>query len=109
MKSRELDTEGAGRFAFAAARDAQFKSACEAQNYSQKQKIAAERMKYAMELCYSNKTIYITYRKKFITVKIDGAAVKDRKNLALLEKDYEAAGYTKVVSAQGVTYRIPKG
>lgn len=109
MKSRELDTEGAGRFAFAAARDAQFKSACEAQNYSQQQKIAAERMKYAMELCYSNKTIYITYRKKFITVKIEAAVVKDRKNLALLEKDYETAGYTKVVSTQGITYRIPKG
>lgn len=109
MKSRDLDTEGAGRFAFAAARDAQFKSACEAQNYNQKQKIAADRMKYAMELCYSNKNIYITYRKKFISVKIDGATVKDRKNLALLEQDYESAGYTKVVSTQGVTYRIPKG
>ena len=108
MKARELETQGAGYFAYAAARDAQFKSACEAQNYTDAQKLVAERMKLALELCYYNTKVYITFRKKFITVKVNKGQVKDRRNLNLLEKDYESAGYTKVVSNQGVSYRIPK-
>lgn len=108
MKSRELETQGAGYFAWAAARDAQFKSACEAQNYTDAQKLSAERMKLALELCYFNTKVYITFRKKFITVKVNKGQVRDRRNLTLLEKDYESAGYTKVVSAQGISYRIPK-
>lgn len=108
MKSTELETKDAGYFAYAAARDAQFKSACEAQNYTDAQKIVAERMKLALELCYFSTKVYITFRKKFIVVKVNKGEVKDRRNLALLEKDYETAGYTKVVSNQGVSYRIPK-
>jgi hypothetical protein len=34
--------------------------------------------------------------------------VRDRKMLALLEQDYVLEGITKVVTEQGVTYRIPK-
>lgn len=108
MKAQELETQSAGYYAYAAARDAQFKSACEAQNYTDNQKLAAERMKLALELCYFNTKVYITYRKKFITIKVNKAEIRDRRNLSLLEKDYETAGYTKVVSAQGVSYRIPK-
>ena len=108
MKATELETKDAGYFAYAAARDAQFKSACEEQNYTDAQKIVAQRMKFALELCYGSTKIFVTYRKKFIVVKVNQASVKDRKNLTLLEKDYETAGYTKVVSAQGVSYRIPK-
>lgn len=108
MKSKELETRDAGYYAWAAARDAQFKSACESQNYSQNQKIAAERMKLALELCYFNTEIYITYRKKFITIKVNKGQVRDRRNLSLLEKDYESAGYSKIESPQGVSYRIPK-
>lgn len=111
MKAVELKTETAeksGYYSWIAARDAQFKSACESQNYSDKQKLVAERMKLALELCYYNKNIYITFRKKFISIKIDQAQIKDRKNLALLETDYDNAGYSKIVSKQGVSYRIPK-
>jgi len=108
MKSKELETQSAGYYAWAAARDAQFKSACESQNYTQAQKLIAERMKLALELCYFNTEVYITYRKKFITVKVNKGQVRDRRNLSLLEKDYELAGYEKVSSTQGVSYRIPK-
>ena len=71
MKAQELETQSAGYYAYAAARDAQFKSACESQNYSAAQKLAAERMKLALELCYYNTNVYITFRKKFITVKVN--------------------------------------
>jgi hypothetical protein len=65
-------------------------------------------MKLALELCYSAKNFYINPRGKFITIKIDNPRVKDRSNLALLEQDYVEQGITKIVTAQGITYRIPK-
>ena len=71
-------------------------------------RVRAERMKLALELCYSAKNFYINPRGKFITIKIDNPRVKDRANLALLEEDYAAQGITKIVTAQGITYRIPK-
>jgi hypothetical protein len=39
---------------------------------------------------------------------VENPRVIDRYNLELLEGDYEKQGITKVVTAQGVTYRIPK-
>jgi hypothetical protein len=108
MKTSEIETRDAGYFAAAAAINAQFRSHCEAINYSDKEKIIAERMKLGLGLCYYNRNIHINYRKKFIAVKIDKPEVKDRKNLRLLENDYETAGYTKTVTAQGIIYRIPK-
>jgi len=65
-------------------------------------------MKLALELCYSAKRFYINPRGKFITIKIDNPRVKDRRNLDLLESDYELEGITKVTTAQAVIYRIPK-
>lgn len=108
MKERELETKSAGYYAFAAARDARMRATAMWSHYSEAQKVQAERMKLGLELCYSAKGIYINPRNKFIAIKIDKPTVKDRKNLALLEGDYEKAGITKVVSDQGVTYRIAK-
>jgi hypothetical protein len=108
MKERELETKSAGYYAFAASRDARMKATAMWSHYSETQKVQAERMKLGLELCYSAKGIYVNPRKKFIAIKIDNPTIKDRKNLALLEQDYEKAGITKVVSNQGVTYRIAK-
>jgi len=108
MKTNELDTKSAGYYAFAAARDARMRNIVESSHYSEKQKIAAEGMALALELVYKAKGIYINYRKKFIAVKVDHAYVRDRANLASLEAYYEALGYTKSASAQGITYHIPK-
>jgi hypothetical protein len=45
-----------------------------------------------------------------VTIKLDQARVRDRKTLALLEQDYTAQGdITKVVTDQGITYRIARG
>jgi hypothetical protein len=108
MKEKELDTQSAGYYAYAAARDARMRATAMWSHYTDAERTRAERMKLGLELCYSAKGIYINPRNKFIAIKVDKPSVKDRKNLALLEQDYEAQGITKVLTNQGVTYRIAK-
>ena len=108
MQSTELETKSAGFYAYAAMRDARMRNLVNSSHYSQKQKTAADRMALALELVYWAKGIYINYRENFIAIKLDRAQVKDRKNLQLLEAEYTGLGYKKVVTNQGVTYRIPK-
>jgi len=109
MNATELDTKAAP-FAWIAARDAARKSYAASTLYTDAQKVRAERMKLGLEMVYSARSAFITYRKKFVTIKLDRARVRDRKTLALLEKDYTAQGdITKVVTDQGITYRIARG
>ena len=109
MNATELDTKAAP-FAWVAARDAAMKSYAASTLYTEAQKIRAERMKLGLEMVCSARSAFITYRKKFVTIKLDQARVRDRKTLALLEQDYTAQGdITKVVTDQGITYRIARG
>ena len=109
MNAVELDTKAAP-FAWIAARDAAMKSYAASTLYTEAQKVRAERMKLGLEMVYAARNAYITYRKKFVTIKLDQARVRDRKTLALLEQDYTAQGdITKVVTDQGITYRIARG
>ena len=109
MNATELDTKAAP-FAWIAARDAAMKSYAASTLYTDAQKVRAERMKLGLEMVYSARSAFITYRKKFVTIKLDQARVRDRKTLALLEQDYTAQGdVTKVVTDQGITYRIARG
>ena len=109
MNATELDTKAAP-FAWVAARDAAMKSYAASTLYTEAQKVRAERMKLGLEMVYAAKSAFITYRKKFVTIKLDQARVRDRKTLALLEQDYTAQGdITKVVTDQGITYRIARG
>jgi hypothetical protein len=104
----ELIRHPAGRFAWFAARDARKRSLTNSTLYSDAQKITAERVKLGLEICYSAKDIYIEYRKKFISIKINKPTVRDRKALALLESDYDKFGYEKCKTAAGITYRLFK-
>ena len=108
MKAQELETKSAGYFAYAAARDASMRAIAMWSHYTDQERVRAERMKIGLELVYNAKGIYLNPRGKFIAVKIDQPQVRDRKTLALLEQDYELLGITKVLTKQGVTYRIPK-
>jgi hypothetical protein len=108
MKAQELETKSAGYYAYAAARDASMRAIAMWSHYTDKERVRAERMKLGLEMVYNAKGIYVNPRGKFIAVKVDKPQVRDRKNLALLEKDYELLGITKVLTEQGVTYRIPK-
>lgn len=108
MKEKELESKSAGYYAYAAARDARMRAAAMWSHYTDAERTRAERMKLALELCYSAKGFYINPREKFITIKIDRPRVKDLTSLRLLEADYEAEGVTKIATAQGISYRIPK-
>lgn len=106
MKSVETEHKDAGMFAWFAARDAKMRSAVNATNFSDKQKIRAERVKLALELVYSYKAITLDYTKRHIRVKVHNAIIKDRKNLRELEKDWEQDGIVKVLTDQGIIYRV---
>ena len=108
MKAQELETKSAGYYAYAAARDASMRAVAMWSHYTDQERVRAERMKLGLEMVYHAKGIHINPRGKFIAVKVDQPQVRDRKNLALLENDYDAVGITKVVTEQGITYRIPK-
>lgn len=106
MFATETEHKSAGRFAWIAARDARMRSIVNASLYTDLQKLKAERAKLVLEMFYVAKEIHIEYRKKFISVKVDGAQVRDRKGLKELEAHYAAEGYEKCKTKQGVTYRI---
>lgn len=108
MKEKELDARPAGYFAYAAARDARVRTIAMWSHYKPEQQVEAERVKLGLELVYSFKNIYVNPRTKYITIKVENGRVKDAKGLKFLEEEWTAKGYTKVVTNQGVMYRIPK-
>jgi hypothetical protein len=108
MIEKELETQSAGYYAYAASRDAKMKSYAASTHYSEAEKVTAERVKLGLEYVYSAKGVYLNYRTKFISIKLDGARVRDKVNLKLLEEEYEQKGYIKKSTAQGIIYRIPK-
>ena len=107
MLHRDLDTNSAGRYAWAAMQNAKARSYAASTHYSDAEKLTVERVKLMLELAY-NSTVYVNYRKKFAAVKVAGNRIQDKNLLKTLEADYEERGYSKLVSPQGVIYRIPR-
>jgi len=109
MRVSMLETkEAEDKFKLGAYLDARVKSYAASTGYSEAQKVKAERMKIVLDLVYSADSIYVTFRKKFITIKLHNAKVLRKNDLRDLENDWEKTGISKAVSAQGVIYRIPK-
>jgi len=108
MQTKFINTEDAGAHKLAAYLNARMRSTVAATNYSQAQKIKIERMKQALELCYNAREVYVTFRKKFATIKLDSALPVRKQDIRELEADWATAGVTKAVSLQGVIYRVPR-
>jgi hypothetical protein len=102
MKSIQIDNTEAPNKVWAFL-DARMRNSVNASLYSDKKRLQAELLKLRLEFCFAAKMIHINYRKKFITVKVDGPVVKNR---AELEKELEAQNVPKKVSAQGICYNI---
>lgn len=105
MKAQTIRTEEAPN-KWWAARDARMRNYANSTRYTDHQKTAAERMKIVLEMVYTAKGVYIAYGKKGISLKVDGAVVRDRKELSFLEEGWSTAGIVKKVSPQGVIYRL---
>jgi hypothetical protein len=107
MQHKDLDTQAAPVKWFAA-RDARMKSYAQSTGYTEQAKLRAERMRGALELCYIHNEVHVNYRQRFVAIKVDGAEVRRKRDLALLEADWAKEGIIKRTSAQGVIYRIPR-
>ena len=106
LKALDLDTKPAGRFAYAAARDAdRYSDECR-MRYTATQRAQAETMRDIVSLAYMGSNIYINYRKTFIVVKVEKAEVRDRRMVRELDEICAERSYTKTRSAQGIAFRI---
>jgi len=88
-----------------AARDARMRNYANSTHYTVHQRLAAERMKLVLEMVYWAKAVYIAYGKRGISLKVDGARIKDHKELSLMEAGWTRAGIVKKITPQGVIYR----
>lgn len=91
-----------------AARDARQRSLAAQTHYSNAQQIAAERIRLALELLYGNNGVFVTYRQRFIAIKVNAPRVRNRTELDGFESDWAAKGIKKLLTNQGVIYHIPK-
>lgn len=108
MKARELDTPSAGNFAWAAAQDAgRYSDECR-MLYSPQQRAKAETFMDLIKWAYGAKTFYLTYRKGFISIKLAGPIVRERRYVREIDAICEERGYDKVRTQQGLTFRMPR-
>jgi hypothetical protein len=106
LTARDLDTKPAGRFAYAAARDAdRYSDECR-MRYTASQRAQAETMRDIVCLAYTGSNTYINYRKTFIVIKVEKAEVRDRRMVRELDEICTERNYTKTRSAQGIAFRI---
>ena len=97
MKAVDIDSKDAGRYKYAAYKDASLKSAVAQMNYTQKQQAKCLAMRYALESVYKGKEFHLTYRFKFTAaLKIDEPQVIDKKMLDYLEDGWEQDPGVKV-------------
>jgi hypothetical protein len=105
MQATAINTQEAPTKWFAA-QDAQRRNTNNKSHYSLDVQVQITRMTMVMDMVYAAKGIYEAYGKKGVSIKVDGAIVKDQRNLQALEADWTAKGFVKKVSPQGVIYRL---
>ena len=104
---KELDTKDAGKFAFAAAIDAQRRNSNNKSTYSQEQIRRAVTARDLLDTAFSYSKLYINYRAKFIAIKAEGARARDSMAKEVV-KLFESNGYGVVSTPQGMIVRIDK-
>jgi len=104
---KELDTKEAGRFAFAAAIDAQRRNTNNKSYYTAEQIKKAVTARDLLDTAFSYSKLYINYRQKFIAIKAEGARAKDALAKEVVRL-FESNGYHVVSTPQGMIVRIDK-
>lgn len=106
LKEKELNSQGAGQYAWAAAiRASQYSDDCR-MLYTPAQRSVAERFRDVVELAYTNVRKEVTYRKRFVVVKCENGAVRDRNFAREIDLICQERGYEKTRTAQGFNFRI---
>ena len=105
MHTETLNTAEAPCKWFAAA-DARMRSIVNSSHYTLTERTRAERMRLVLDMVYLSRGVHVSYGRRGISVKVDGAVVLDDVGLQALEADWAQQGVTKRTSAQGVIYRI---
>lgn len=91
-----------------AALNAHFRNREMACTYTREQQCLAQRALDILDTAYAYAESYINYRKKFISVKIEGAIRRDRQLAAQAQEIFQERGYEVVSTAQGMVVRIPR-
>lgn len=106
VEEKQLNTHSAGRYAWAAARDAnRYSDECR-MLYTNTQRARAESFNRMVDMAYTNVRPEPTYRKTFVVVKIENGQVRDRGYAKMVEDEAAEQGYEKTVSPQGTNFRI---
>lgn len=106
LQERELKTRSAGGYGYAAAVDAgRYSDECRIL-YTPKQRAHVSVFGDILSLAYKSDETYITFRKKFVSLKLVNAQVSDTRMLKELDLLCAERGYEKISTEQGLTYRI---
>ena len=105
MQAKTIHTEEAPTKWYAA-QDARMRNIANKSRFPDSIQVQITRMMIVLDMVYAAKGIYEAYGKKGVSIKVDGADVKDAKNLRELEAEWAQKGFTKKVSPQGVIYRL---
>lgn len=76
--------------------------------YTAKQRAAAQTAVDLIDDVYSYKDIFVNFRSKFISIKVNKGIPKRVYDMRRMDDIFASKGYTKAVSQQGVTYRLPR-
>lgn len=106
-KIHELDSQPAGRYAWAAARDAQRYSDDCRMLYSGQKRAKIETFLSLVQMAWTGVRPEPTYRKNFAVIKIENGLVRDRHMAREIDTICDQRGYQKVRTAQALCYRIP--
>lgn len=103
---KELQSQPAGRFAWAAAQDAyRYSDQCR-MAYTPAQRAKVELFRDLVAMAYTNVRDEPTYRKTFVVIKVEHGLMRDCKIAREVDLIAEERGYEKTHTAQGVNFRI---
>jgi hypothetical protein len=106
IKTKDLDSKPAGRYAWAASRDAEkYSDECR-MLYTARQRSQIETFLSLVQLAYTSVRAEPTYRKNFAVVKVENGVVRDRKMAREIDEICTERGYEKTRSTQALSFRI---
>lgn len=106
-KIKDLDSQPAGQYAWAAARDAQrYSDECRVL-YSGQKRARIETFLNIVQMAYTGVRDEPTYRKNFAVIKIENGLVRDRRMVREIDAICDERGYEKIRTNQAISIRIP--